>query len=56
MSEVKQYSRYKKLPQSLQKRLRDYFENRFKGQYFDEDRIISQLSEVLREVFYELSV
>ncbi|XP_003745924.1 potassium/sodium hyperpolarization-activated cyclic nucleotide-gated channel 4-like [Galendromus occidentalis] len=49
MSEVKQYSRYKKLPLSLQKRLRDYFENRFKGQFFDEDRIISQLSEVLRE-------
>lgn len=50
MAEVKQYMRYKKLPQHLQWKVADYFENRFKGNYFEEDRIIAEMSEVLREV------
>lgn len=48
MSEVNEYMDYKKLPHLLRARITDYFENRYRGHYFDEDKILSQLSEVLR--------
>ncbi|OQR76355.1 potassium/sodium hyperpolarization-activated cyclic nucleotide-gated channel 4-like, partial [Tropilaelaps mercedesae] len=49
MAEVNEYMDYRKLPQTLRARVTDYFENRYRGHYFDESKILSQLSEVLRE-------
>ena len=49
MSEVRQFSRYKRLPKALERRMCDYFESRHKGLHFDEDKILTRMSEVLRD-------
>ena len=41
---------YRKLPRDLRKRITDYFEHRYQGKFFDEDNILNELSERLREV------
>lgn len=44
---------YRKLPRDLRKRITDYFEHRYQGKFFDEDNILNELSERLREVSYK---
>lgn len=41
---------YRKLPRKLRSRITDYFEHRYQGKFFDEDLILDELSEKLREV------
>ena len=41
---------YRKLPRDLRGKIADYFEHRYQGKYFDEDHILDELSEKLREV------
>lgn len=41
---------YRKLPMDLRARIQDYFEHRYQGKFFDEDNILDELSEKLREV------
>lgn len=41
---------YRKLPRDLRSRITDYFEHRYQGKFFDEDSILNELSEKLREV------
>lgn len=41
---------YRKLPRDLRIRITDYFEHRYQGKFFDEDLILDELSEKLREV------
>jgi len=41
---------YRKLPRSMRARITEYFEHRYQGKFFDEDAILGELSEKLREV------
>ena len=41
---------YRKLPRDLRVRIGDYFEHRYQGKFFNEDSILDELSEKLREV------
>ena len=41
---------YRKLPRDLRVRIGDYFEHRYQGKFFNEDTILDELSERLREV------
>ncbi|KAK8767436.1 hypothetical protein V5799_005780 [Amblyomma americanum] len=43
------YMNYNMLPPKLQRRIRDYAENRYKGRVFDETQIINALSDPLRQ-------
>lgn len=44
---------YRKLPRDLRVRIGDYFEHRFQGKFFNEDMILDELSERLREVLFK---
>lgn len=41
---------YRKLPRQLRHRITTYFEHRYQGKFFDEEEILGELSERLREV------
>ncbi len=41
---------YRKLPRNLRQRISDYYEHRYQGKMFDEDTILLELNECLREV------
>jgi hypothetical protein len=41
---------YRKLPRVMRARISEYFEHRYQGKFFDEDAILGELSEKLREV------
>lgn len=43
---------YRKLPRNLRQRISDYYEHRYQGKMFDEDSILGELNECLREVRY----
>ena len=49
---------FRKLPVELRKRITDYYENRYQGKMFDEENILGELNECLREVSakYNLNV
>lgn len=40
---------YRKLPRDMRQRITEYFEHRYQGKFFDEDCILGELSEKLRE-------
>ena len=42
--------RYRKLPQELRQRVTDYYEHRYKHKFFNEEQILTELSQGLREV------
>lgn len=42
---------FHKLPADLRQRIHDYYEHRFQGKMFDEDNILGELSDPLKEVF-----
>lgn len=50
LKQVEEYMAYRKLPRDLRVRIADYFEHRYQGKFFDEDLILDELSERLREV------
>ncbi len=41
---------YRKLPREMRSRITEYFEHRYQGKFFDEDEILGELSEKLKEV------
>ena len=47
---MQEYMGYRKLPRDLRQRIAEYFEHRYQGKFFDEDMILGELSERLREV------
>ncbi|KAI1301799.1 Potassium/sodium hyperpolarization-activated cyclic nucleotide-gated channel 2 [Halotydeus destructor] len=49
LKQVEEYMAYRKLPMDLRSRIQDYFEHRYQGKFFDEDNILDELSEKLRE-------
>ncbi|OQR72773.1 potassium/sodium hyperpolarization-activated cyclic nucleotide-gated channel 1-like [Tropilaelaps mercedesae] len=50
MREVEDYMAYRSLPEDMRQKIRDYFDRRYQGKVFDEERILNVLSEPLREM------
>ncbi len=48
--QVEEYMVYRKLPPTLRGRISDYYEHRYQGKMFDEENILGELNECLREV------
>ncbi|KAJ6649745.1 Potassium/sodium hyperpolarization-activated cyclic nucleotide-gated channel 4, partial [Pseudolycoriella hygida] len=49
VKQVEEYMAYRKLPRDMRQRITEYFEHRYQGKFFDEDCILGELSEKLRE-------
>jgi hyperpolarization activated cyclic nucleotide-gated potassium channel 2 len=49
VKQVEEYMAYRKLPREMRSRITEYFEHRFQGKFFDEDQILGELSEKLKE-------
>lgn len=47
---MEEYMAYRKLPREMRQRITEYFEHRYQGKFFDEEAILGELSEKLREV------
>uniref|UniRef100_A0A8D0GZ19 Hyperpolarization activated cyclic nucleotide gated potassium and sodium channel 2 n=1 Tax=Sphenodon punctatus TaxID=8508 RepID=A0A8D0GZ19_SPHPU len=47
--QVEQYMSFHKLPADFRQKLHDYYEHRYQGKMFDEDSILEELNEPLRE-------
>nr|XP_029541536.1 potassium/sodium hyperpolarization-activated cyclic nucleotide-gated channel 3-like [Oncorhynchus nerka] len=47
--QVEQYMSFHKLPAGMRQRVHDYYEHRFQGKMFDEESILGELNEPLRE-------
>ena len=43
---------YRKLPRDMRAKITEYFEHRYQGKFFNEDQILGELSEKLKEVSY----
>ena len=48
--QVEEYMIYRKLPRNLRQRISDFYEHRYQGKMFDEDNILGELNECLKEV------
>ena len=48
--QVEQYMSFHKLPADFRQKIHDYYEHRYQGKMFDEDSILGELNEPLREV------
>ena len=48
--QVEEYMSYRKLPRNLRQKINNYYEHRYQGKMFDEDRILGELNDCLREV------
>ncbi|XP_059620419.1 potassium/sodium hyperpolarization-activated cyclic nucleotide-gated channel 3 isoform X4 [Phlebotomus argentipes] len=49
VKQVEEYMAYRKLPRDMRQRITEYFEHRYQGKFFDEELILGELSEKLRE-------
>ncbi|XP_060594853.1 potassium/sodium hyperpolarization-activated cyclic nucleotide-gated channel 2-like isoform X3 [Ruditapes philippinarum] len=47
--QVEEYMIYRKLPRSLRQKVAEYYEHRYQGKMFDEERILGELNECLRQ-------
>nr|XP_023961454.1 potassium/sodium hyperpolarization-activated cyclic nucleotide-gated channel 2 [Chrysemys picta bellii] len=47
--QVEQYMSFHKLPADFRQKIHDYYEHRYQGKMFDEDSILGELNEPLRE-------
>ncbi|XP_061172931.1 potassium/sodium hyperpolarization-activated cyclic nucleotide-gated channel 3-like isoform X2 [Saccostrea echinata] len=47
--QVEEYMIYRKLPRKLRQRISEYYEHRYQGKMFDEDNILVELNECLRQ-------
>ncbi|XP_067112398.1 potassium/sodium hyperpolarization-activated cyclic nucleotide-gated channel 2 [Osmerus mordax] len=47
--QVEQYMSFHKLPADMRQRIHEYYEQRFQGKMFDEDSILGELSDPLKE-------
>lgn len=48
--QVEQYMSFHKLPADMRQKIHDYYEHRYQGKIFDEDNILSELNDPLKEV------
>lgn len=48
--QVEQYMSFHKLPTDFRQKIHDYYEHRYQGKMFDEESILEELNEPLREV------
>ena len=55
MKQVEEYMVYRKLPREMRARITEYFEHRYQGKFFNEDQILGELSEKLKEVSIDFS-
>lgn len=53
--QVEQYMSFHKLPADFRQKIHDYYEHRYQGKMFDEESILGELSEPLREVRHTAS-
>eukprot|EP00090_Calanus_glacialis_P035889 TRINITY_DN61207_c0_g1_i1.p1 TRINITY_DN61207_c0_g1~~TRINITY_DN61207_c0_g1_i1.p1 ORF type:complete len:556 (+),score=159.93 TRINITY_DN61207_c0_g1_i1:195-1670(+) len=49
VKQVEEYMAYRKLPRDTRHKISEYFEHRYQGKFFDEEAILGELSEKLRE-------
>lgn len=56
LKQVEEYMAYRKLPRDFRVRITDYFEHRYQGKFFNEEVILDELSEKLREVGLSFSI
>jgi hypothetical protein len=56
VKQVEEYMAYRKLPRDMRQRITEYFEHRYQGKFFDEEAILGELSEKLREVRFMLAL
>lgn len=42
---------FHKLPADMRQKIHDYYEHRYQGKIFDEDNILSELNDPLKEVW-----
>ncbi|XP_062867081.1 potassium/sodium hyperpolarization-activated cyclic nucleotide-gated channel 1 isoform X2 [Trichomycterus rosablanca] len=47
--QVEQYMSFHKLPADMRQKIHDYYEHRYQGKIFDEDNILSELNDPLKE-------
>ncbi|KAE8636375.1 hypothetical protein XENTR_v10002962 [Xenopus tropicalis] len=47
--QVEQYMSFHKLPSDMRQKIHDYYEHRYQGKIFDEDNILNELNDPLRE-------
>ncbi|XP_048736854.1 potassium/sodium hyperpolarization-activated cyclic nucleotide-gated channel 3-like isoform X4 [Ostrea edulis] len=47
--QVEEYMIYRKLPRKLRQKISEYYEHRYQGKMFDEDNILDELNECLRQ-------
>ncbi|XP_067850480.1 potassium/sodium hyperpolarization-activated cyclic nucleotide-gated channel 1-like [Heptranchias perlo] len=47
--QVEQYMSFHKLPADMRQKIHDYYEHRYQGKIFDEDNILEELNDPLRE-------
>ena len=52
LKQVEEYTISRKLPRQLRQRISDYYEHRYHGKMFDEESILGELNDCLREVHY----
>uniref|UniRef100_A0A8B9GTT0 Hyperpolarization activated cyclic nucleotide-gated potassium channel 1 n=1 Tax=Astyanax mexicanus TaxID=7994 RepID=A0A8B9GTT0_ASTMX len=48
--QVEQYMSFHKLPADMRQKIHDYYEHRYQGKIFDEDNILNELNDPLKEV------
>lgn len=48
--QVEQYMSFHKLPAEMRQKIHDYYEHRYQGKIFDEENILNELNDPLREV------
>uniref|UniRef100_A0ACB8EQF5 Anaphase-promoting complex subunit Hcn1 n=1 Tax=Sphaerodactylus townsendi TaxID=933632 RepID=A0ACB8EQF5_9SAUR len=47
--QVEQYMSFHKLPADMRQKIHDYYEHRYQGKIFDEESILNELNDPLRE-------
>ncbi|GAA6071247.1 potassium/sodium hyperpolarization-activated cyclic nucleotide-gated channel 1, partial [Tachysurus ichikawai] len=47
--QVEQYMSFHKLPADMRQKIHDYYEHRYQGKIFDEDNILNELNDPLKE-------
>ncbi|XP_072518116.1 potassium/sodium hyperpolarization-activated cyclic nucleotide-gated channel 1 isoform X2 [Salminus brasiliensis] len=48
--QVEQYMSFHKLPADMRQKIHDYYEHRYQGKIFDEDNILNELNDPLKEI------
>ncbi len=55
LDEVNEYMTFRKLSEPIKTKVRQYYELKYRGKYFNEDAILSEMNESLKQVFNQIS-